>query len=173
MKTALVSLTLALAMTFPVLAADVSVKLTELHICCNSCVNVANKVLAEVKDAHGAVNKDEKSISLTGPDKATLQKAVDALVAAGYFGKSSNPEIKVAAETGAKGQKVQTLKIEGVHLCCGSCVDVVDETLKAVPGVKAQTAKKGAKTFEVTGDFNDQEVFTALHKAGLSGKVAR
>jgi hypothetical protein len=42
-----------------------------------------------------------------------------------------------------------------------------------VPGVKEQTATKGAKTFEVTGDFNDQEVLTALQKEGLTGKVAK
>jgi hypothetical protein len=39
--------------------------------------------------------------------------------------------------------------------------------------VKEQTAKKGAKSFEVTGDFNDKEAFAALQKAGLTGKVAK
>jgi len=65
------------------------------------------------------------------------------------------------------------LKIEGVHLCCGKCVKAVDKAVKSVPGVKEQTATKGAKSFEVTGDFNDQEVFTALQKEGLSGKIAK
>jgi len=111
--------------------------------------------------------------TLTGSDKAAVQKAADALVAAGYFGKSSNSEIKLAADAGAKGKKVQTLKLEGVHLCCGKCVSTVDEAVKSVAGVKGHTAKKNAESFEVTGDFNDKEVVDALQKAGLTGKVAQ
>ena len=102
-----------------------------------------------------------------------MQKAADALVAAGYFGKSSNPDIKVATDTGAKGEKVQSLKVEDVHLCCGKCVKAVNTALESVPGVKANTATKGAKSFEVTGDFNDQEVFAALQKAGLTGHAGK
>jgi hypothetical protein len=49
----------------------------------------------------------------------------------------------------------------------------VDHAVKSVAGVKEQTATKGAKSFEVTGDFNDQEVFTALQKEGLTGKVGK
>jgi hypothetical protein len=45
--------------------------------------------------------------------------------------------------------------------------------VKSVAGVKEQTAVKGAKSFEVTGDFNDQEVIEALQKEGLSGKVEK
>jgi hypothetical protein len=49
----------------------------------------------------------------------------------------------------------------------------VDEALKSVSGVKGHTAMKGAKSFEVTGDFNDKEVFAALQKSGLTGKAAK
>ena len=45
--------------------------------------------------------------------------------------------------------------------------------MKSVPGVKEQTAKKNAESFEVTGDFNDKEVTDALQKAGFTGKVAQ
>jgi copper chaperone CopZ len=94
-------------------------------------------------------------------------------VAAGYFGKSSDKEIKMNSDTGAKGEKVQTLKLEGVHLCCGKCVSAVDKAVKTVPGVKEQTAKKNAESFEVTGDFKDKDVLDALQKAGFTGKVAK
>jgi len=173
MKTTLAIITMALAMTFSVRAADATVKLTDVHLCCNSCVTGAEKVIGQVKGANAVVNKDEHMITLTGPDKATVQKSVDALVAAGYFGKSSDAGIKLAANTGAKGEKVQTLKLEGVHLCCGKCVSTVDKAVKSVSGVKEHTAVKNAKSFEVTGDFNDKEVVDALHNAGLTGKVAK
>jgi hypothetical protein len=45
--------------------------------------------------------------------------------------------------------------------------------LADVPGVTTNNAVKNAKVFTVTGDFNDADVFTALQKAGLTGKVAQ
>jgi copper chaperone CopZ len=63
--------------------------------------------------------------------------------------------------------------VEGVHLCCGKCVTAVDKAVKSVSGVKNHTAVKNAESFEVTGDFNDREVFTALQKAGLTGKAGK
>jgi copper chaperone CopZ len=96
---------------------------------------------------------------------------VDALTVAGYYGKSSDASVKVNSATGAKDQKVQSLQVEGVHLCCGKCVKSVNTALSSVAGVTANTAAKGAKSFTVTGDFNDKEVFDALQKAGLTGKA--
>lgn len=154
-------------------AADASVKISDVHLCCKSCVDGAHKAVADVKGLTADINGDEEIVTLTGPDKATLQKAADALVAAGFFGKSSDAGIKLTAHTGAKGQKVQALKIEDVHLCCGKCVTAVDKAVKSVAGVKEHTAKKNAKSFEVTGDFSDKELFDALQKAGLTGKVAK
>jgi hypothetical protein len=49
----------------------------------------------------------------------------------------------------------------------------VDKAVKSVAGVKEQNATKGAKTFEVTGDFNDKDVFDALQKEGLTGKASK
>ena len=68
---------------------------------------------------------------------------------------------------------METLKVEGVHLCCGKCVSSVDKAVKSVPDVKEHTARKNAESFEVTGDFNDKEVLDALQKAGPTGKVAK
>ena len=107
-------------------------------------------------------------IALDSVDDAS--PLADALVAGGFFGKCSDASIKLSAATGAKNQTVQTLKIEGVHLCCGKCVKAVNEVLGTVPGVTGNTAAKGVKTFEVTGSFNDQAVFDALQKAGFTGQ---
>lgn len=172
MKNALTSLVIALALTLSARAADVSTKISDVHLCCQSCVKGVHKAVDNIKGLTATVDDDAETVTLTG-DAATVQKGADALVAAGYFGKSSDASIKLAADTGAKGAKVQTLKLEGVHLCCGKCVSTVDQALKSVAGVKEHTAKKNAATFEVTGDFNDKEVFDALQKAGLTGKVAK
>lgn len=154
-------------------AADVSVKLTEVHLCCEACVNGANKAVAKVKGVTAVVDEKSETVTLTAASTAMLQKATDALVAGGFFGKSSDSSVKLTADTGAKGEKVQTLKVEGVHLCCGECASAVNRAIKTVPGATAHTAKKNAKSFEVTGDFNDKEFFEALQKQGLSGHVAK
>jgi copper chaperone CopZ len=173
MKSILVSFVTAFALVLSARSADVTAKLSDVHLCCQSCVKGVQSAVGKVQGATASVDKDEGTVSLTGPDTATVQKAADALVTAGYFGKSSDPSIKISASTGAKGQKVQSLKVEGVHLCCGKCVTAVDEAVKSVSGVKSHTAVKNAESFEVTGDFNDKEVFTALQKAGLTGKAGK
>ena len=171
MKNILASVIIASALSIPAWAADTTVKVSGVHLCCKSCVTGVEKAVGEVPGLTVAVDKDARTVSLTGPDKATVQKGADALVAAGYFGKSSDATIRLATDTGAKGKTVQSLKVKGVHLCCPKCVTAVTEALTPVAGVKGNTATKGAKSFEVTGDFNDKEVFTALHKAGLAGKT--
>lgn len=162
---------LGLALGFSAQAADVSAKLTDVHLCCQSCIKGVQKAVGTVAGVTAEADMDEGTVSLVGPDTATVQKAVDALTAAGFYGKSSDDSIKVNADPGAKDQKVQSLQVEGVHLCCGKCVKSVNEALSSVPGVTTNTAAKGAKSFTVTGNFNDKEVFTALQKAGLTGKA--
>ena len=164
---------IASACAASIATADSSIKITDVHLCCKSCITGVEKAIGEVAGAKAEVDQDASTVTLSGPDAATVQKAADALVGAGYFGKCKDSSVKLDPSTGAKGAKVQSLKIEGVHLCCGKCVKAVDQAVKAVPGVKEQNATKGAKTFEVSGDFNDREVFDALQKAGLTGKVAR
>jgi len=171
MKTIFASLALALAVSFSA-HADATVKLTDVHLCCQSCVKGVTKAVSAVGGVKADSNMDDHTVTLTGPDTATVQKAVDALTAAGYYGMSSDPAVKVNADTGAKGEKVKSLKIEDVHLCCGKCVKSVNTALSSVPGVTGNTAEKGAKSFTVTGDFNDKDVMDALQKAGLTGHVA-
>jgi copper chaperone CopZ len=173
MKRTSVSLVAALALVLAVHASDVTVKISKVHLCCGGCVSGVEKAVSKVDGVTASADKDAGTVTLTGPDTATVQKAADALVKAGYFGKSSDPSIKIKSNTKAKGETVQSLDVSGVHLCCGKCVKTIDEALKSVQGVKSHTAAKGAKSFEVTGDFNDKDVFTALQKAGFTGTAGK
>ncbi len=173
MKSTFASVAAAFVLVFSVEAADVSVKITGVHLCCQSCVKGVKSAVGKVQGVTVDADEDSSTVSLTGPDKATVQKAADALIAGGYFGKSSEASIKLNAHAGTTGKKVQSLKVEGVHLCCGKCVKVVNETLSSVAGVKGNTAAKNAESFMVTGDFNDKEVFDALQKAGLAGRAGK
>src|SRR6185437_1115402 len=173
MKPSIASLLIACALGFSARAADVTVKISNVHLCCKSCVTGVEKAVGAISGAAAAVDKDAHTVDLTGPNTATVQKAADALVAAGYYGTSSDSKIKINSRTGASGKKVQSLQVNGVHLCCGKCVTAVEEALKSVSGVKGHTAMKGARSFEVTGDFNDREVFAALQKSGLTGNAGK
>jgi copper chaperone CopZ len=173
MKTSLLVLTIATALCISARATDTTAKISDVHLCCKSCVTGVEKAVSKVPGAKAEVDKDAGTVTLSGPDTATVQKAANAMVKAGYYGKSSETGVTMKSRTGAKDVKVQTLKVEGVHLCCPKCVKAVDTALKSVDGVKGNTATKGAESFEVTGDFNDKEVFTALQKEGLTGKAGK
>jgi copper chaperone CopZ len=151
---------------------NATVTLSNVHICCGSCVDIITATVAKVPGAQVTPDEDAKTIVLTAPDKATLQKAVDALVTAGFFGKSSDPDVKVSAPSGAKDGKVQTLTVTGVHLCCGQCVSTVNSSLGKVPGVTGNDCAANAKSFTITGNFNPPDVFAALNQAGMAGHVA-
>jgi copper chaperone CopZ len=173
MKNLIVTTFAALAFTIAAQAGEVSAKLTGVHLCCPSCVKGVNKAVEGIQGVSATANQEQGIVTLTGPDTATVQKAADALVAAGYYGNSSDPAIKLNGETGAKGKNVKSLEVENVHLCCGKCVKAVNTALGDVKGVTGNTAAKGAKSFTVNGDFNDKEVFGALQKNGLTGQVAK
>src|SRR6478672_8982621 len=75
-------------------AADTTVTLSNVHLCCGKCITGAEAALKPVTGAKADISAPDKTITITAPDNATAQKAVDALTAAGYFGKSSNDAIK-------------------------------------------------------------------------------
>ena len=145
MKTLLLSIIAALALTLAAIGADSTAKISGVHLCCKSCVTGVEKAVSKVSDAKAEVDQDAGTVTLSGPDAVTVQKAADALVAAGYFGKTSEGSIKLANETGAKGEKVKSLKVEGVHLCCGKCVKAVDKATASVSGGESPYRDQGGQ----------------------------
>ena len=172
MKTSFLTLVATLALA-SFAQAESSVKLTGVHLCCKGCVTGAQEAVEKVNGASVACNADEKTLTITAPNLAAAQQAVDSLVDAGYFGKSEDASIKVKDTSGAKDAKVGSLNVKDVHLCCKKCVTAVNKALSTVKGVTGNSAEKGAKTFEVQGEFNAKEVFAALQKEGLTGKAGK
>ncbi len=162
---------IACMLTVTARAADTTVTLSEVHMCCNSCVTGAANAVKDVAGSKAVGDRAAKTVVVTAPDAATAQKAVNALLAAGYFGKSSDASIKVDATTGAKDGKVQTAEVTGVHLCCGACVTAVKGVLSKVDGVKDNTVAPKAASFTVTGDFAEKAIMDDLQKAGFTGKI--
>ncbi|MBI3882242.1 MAG: hypothetical protein HY301_19560 [Verrucomicrobia bacterium] len=172
MKTILITLAAALAFTVAA-QAESKVTLSGVHLCCKSCVTGVAKAVAKSPGVTATCDAKAGTVELTAADAATVQKGVNAIVAAGYFGSSSDAAVKVSSHNGAKDGKVASLAVNGVHLCCGKCVTAVDKAVTSVAGVKGHNAEKGAKSFTVTGDFNAKELFAALEKAGLTGKAGK
>lgn len=162
-----------LALAFVSRAAEQTTGVNKVHVCCKGCVNAIQQAVAKVPDATAKADPDTGTVTLTAKDAVGLQKAADALVAAGFFGQCADTKVKLEAKNGAQGKKVRSIAVEGAHLCCGECVAMVDKAVASVPGAQAHTAKKGAKSFEVSGDFNDRDFMEALQKKGLSGRISK
>lgn len=169
----IIPITLIATLLIQASLAETSVKLEGVHLCCGACEKAVEKAVSAIKGATCDADKDLEQVTISAPNKKALAKSVSAMVNAGYFGVSSDASIKIRNNSGAKNKMVDSLKVEGIHLCCGKCVDTVNEALSMVKGVTGNTAKKKVDGFEITGRFNAKEIFDAFNEYGLSGKVAR
>lgn len=173
MNTAKIIPVLALSLSLALVSssqAETKVTLNGVHLCCKSCVTGVEKAVSKVQGASVVADKDARTVTITAPDDQTAQQAVNFVQVAGYYGTTSATNIRLRDASKMKDQKVQSLEVKGVHLCCQKCVDAVNKALADVSDVKGNTAEKGAEAFTVTGDFNAKDVFVALNKAGLSGR---
>src|SRR3954471_6179929 len=107
--------------------AETKVTMEKTHLCCNSCVKGAEKAVSSVAGAAIACDKDAGTITITAADAATAQKAVDALLAAGYAGKTTGAETK--EDSGAPGGKVKSATVSGFHNCCRKCTTTLNDVL--------------------------------------------
>lgn len=163
----------AIILLSPVVFAGSSVTLEGVHMCCGACEKGVEKAIATVSGASCDADRDLEEVTISAPNKKALLKSVRAMVDAGYYGTPSDSSVKVKTSSGAKDQVVDSMTIEGLHLCCGKCVSTVNEALVLVKGVTGNTAEKKVARFEVSGRFNERDVFNALNEYGLGGKVAR
>jgi copper chaperone CopZ len=153
--------------------AETKVEVKNVHLCCGMCVSTVGGVLKKVDGVTDAkCDKDNKIVTFTAKDTDTAKKALQALADAGFHG-DAGKDLALKDDSGVEKGKVKTLKLTGVHNCCGMCNDALQATLKKVDGVKDNTAKAKEKTFEVTGDFDGQDLVKALNAAGFHVKVAK
>jgi copper chaperone CopZ len=170
----LVVLTVCLALSWVGAApAETTVVLKGVHLCCGACLSGVAKAVKSVEGATAKCDRQAKTVTITAPDDKTAQKAVDALAAAGYYGKSDSKEVAIKADNSAPTGKVKKATVSGVHNCCGSCCRALKAAVKKVDGVTGDTAKPKADSFEVTGDFEVGDLIKALNSAGFNVKVEK
>jgi mercuric ion binding protein len=153
--------------------AETKVELKDTHLCCPQCVRAVDGILKKVEGATGTCDQKTGTVTITAKDDATAQKALDALAAGGFHGTTDNKDLKVKDDSGATKGKVKTLTLEGVHNCCGACNKAIVAAVGKVEGVTGNTAKAKSDTFEVTGDFDAEELVKALNAAGYHVKVKK
>jgi periplasmic mercuric ion binding protein len=153
--------------------AETKVELKGTHLCCPQCVRAVDTILKKVDGVTGMCDQKAGTVSIIAKDDATAQKALDALAAGGFYGTTDNKDLKVREDSGVSKGKVKTLTLEGVHDCCNLCNKAITGAVDKVAGVTGNTAKAKSDTFEVTGDFDAEDLVKALNAAGYHVKVKK
>jgi copper chaperone CopZ len=148
-------------------AADTTVTLEKTHLCCPSCVKAVAAVVKTIPGVTAKCDQKAGTVTLTAPDDATGQKAIDALSDAGFYGKVTGATIK--DDSGAPTGSVKTLTI-ATHNCCQKCATAITKVIASVPGATGE-AKPKADTITITGDFDAAKLVAAFNDAGFSIKV--
>ncbi len=143
------------------------------HLCCGQCVNAVNDILKKVEGVTGECDQKAGKVTISAKDDATVQKALDALAAGGFDGTTDNKDLKIKEDSGVVKGKVKTLTVEGVHDCCQACNKSIVGAVSKVAGVTGNTAKAKSGTFDVTGDFEAEDLIKALNDAGFHVKVKK
>ena len=152
--------------------SQVKVELTGVHLCCQGCVNAADTALMSVAGVKSRCDMENGTVTLTAGDDAAAQEALDALAAAGFYGRTDNQKLAMRAVSDVPQVKVKSLKVSGIHNCCGLCCEAIKEAIATVDGVIRDTAEPRATTFEVIGDFDAAALVKALNAGGFSAQVA-
>jgi mercuric ion binding protein len=153
--------------------SPVMVNLTEIHLCCGACTKALTKA-AKVDGVQVDVHQDEGTAILTGATYGDIQKSLESIAKAGFYGKIEDdtqngklhfPEIKTP------DGNVKKLAVRHIHNCCRGCSDAIVAAIESVDGVTKNTVKPKKVDFVVEGDFDAGEVVEAIQNAGLNPSI--
>ncbi len=153
--------------------AETKVELKGVHLCCGKCVSGVKSALKDLDGVKGACDQDNSTVTITAADDNAAQKALDALAAHGFHGDTGDSKLKFKEDSGVTAGKVTSLKLVGIHNCCGSCNSAIKKAIKKVNGVTGDTAKAKKGSLTVSGNFDGAELVKALNAAGFHVKVQR
>ena len=144
--------------------AATTVTLEGVHNCCKGCTNGIVKAAEGIKDVE--VTAEGKTVTITAKSKANAKKAVEAIMAAGYYGAGAGDEYAATAD-----KTLREATVTGAHLCCQKCVNAMSDAVKSVPGVTEADIVSKQNTFTVKGEFSSRALIAAMNKAGFHGTV--
>jgi copper chaperone CopZ len=155
--------------------AETTITMTGLHNCCGSCAKGITKAGTSVGEGV-TIDVPEKSttVTITSKKKGDAMKAVEAIIAAGYFGKVEGgaPASKTASKPATKPEgKMTKATVSNVHLCCKKCETAAANAVKTVPGITKSDIVAKSTSFTVEGEFTKAELTAALNDAGFAGNI--
>ena len=162
-------LALVMALALP----DSKVEMKGLHLCCGACEGAAVKALEGTGAKNVTADKGAGTLTFLVKDVKVAQKAFDALGNAGFHGETGVPNLPMKDDSGVKPGKVKSLKLSGVHNCCGGCAKPIKESVMKVEGVSGVEIADKATTFTINGDFDGAAAIKALNAAGYHAKLAK
>lgn len=152
-----------LLLTASAYAAEV--KVTKIHNCCPQCTKGINTALTGAGATNIAPKPTEVTFSAEDPDKA-----VKALFDAGFSGKVEGA--KTPSDGLDKAVPAKSLKLAGVHNCCGQCTNGIKEAVKSFGTVNI---KPQETTFTLVSDkdLDPKAVLKALRDAGYNARLEK
>lgn len=166
-----VLLATALFLSVSLAQAETTVTLEGVHNCCKGCTNGIVKAASGLKDV--TVTAEGETVTIVSKSKSNAKKAVEAIMEAGYYGKSSEAEAPASSSLPKTEKKLTAATVTGAHLCCQKCVNAMTEAVKSVPGVTEYNIVNKEKTFTVKGEFSESDLVASMNKAGFHGTVAK
>ncbi|MES2738024.1 MAG: cation transporter [Verrucomicrobiota bacterium] len=166
-----VLLATALFLSVSLAQAETTVTLEGVHNCCKGCTNGIVKAASGLKDV--TVTAEGETVTIVSKSKSNAKKAVEAIMEAGYYGKSSEAETPASSSLPKTEKKLTAATVTGAHLCCQKCVNAMTEAVKSVPGVTEYNIVNKEKTFTVKGEFSESDLVASMNKAGFHGTVAK
>lgn len=146
-----------------------------VHLCCQSCSDGADSALEGIDGVSKPGNdRNTKLITFQAESKDAALAGIKSLAKEGFYGTATfgKEELKWPDSGAKKGNKVPTVVIEGVHLCCGSCVTGAKEALAKLEGATEIDVDRNAEKITVKGkELDEAVVIAALNKGGFFGTV--
>lgn len=150
-------------------AGDVSI--SNVHLCCGSCVAAVDEALADLKGITDVgADQNTKTIRFSASDDKAAEAGIAALAKHGFFGQAKHGGKKLEfPSTGAKkGEKTNQVVLHGVHLCCGACVTGAKKSLEDVPGLSEILVDRAGGKITLKGaGMETTKIFAALNAGGF------
>jgi mercuric ion binding protein len=147
-------------------SAPLTVTISDIHLCCKGCTSAVEKAAAKVPGVKCKASQDDTNAVVVADDTKSMQKALDEIAAAGFFGTLDSKEVEFKPFKFAEG-KIKRLEVAHIHNCCQHCTDSIKGAIEGVAGVTGNTVKNKQVSFVVEGDFAPEEVVKALQAAGF------
>ena len=156
-----------------IFAGEVTV--SNVHLCCGSCIAAVDEALTDVAGVSDVgADQNSKTIRFAAADDKAAAAGIEALARHGFFGKAKHGDKKLdfPANGAKKGDKANTIVLNGVHLCCGACGTGAKKSLDNVAGLSAIEVDRAAGKITLKGAGIDTvKALDALNAGGFYATV--